>query len=539
MHVDLSSIPSSQPSSYPWNTQASLLDYLERARHEFGSRPAFSQEGKTLSFAEIDLASTHFAAYLQSSQLLKPGDRVAVQLPNILAYPIVVWGIIKAGFILVNVNPQYTLYETKRVLQDAGVSAWICCELNLGLVDSLRAIQPIPLVINCDLFAMHGALSRLFYRIALRTKKKHKKLRTQSPVLGLNEVLRRGARQSYQRPPLQAQDLVLLQYTGGSTGGLKGAMLTHQNLIANMEQVSLFLKPYYRPGEEVILAPLPIYHIFAFMVHCACPLIMGTHNILVTDPTHIAGLIKTCRRHAITALSGVNTLFHALTRHKQFRNLNFSTLRYAIAGGMKLDPKVGKLFEEITGRPILEGFGMTELSPVASINPPDQNRLGSIGKPMPFTDMIAIDNEGNPIKKPGTPGEMLVRGPQVMLGYWQQAEESAWHLLPGGWMRTGDLAQFDEDGYWYIVGRCKRMILVSGFNVYPQEIEAVLALHPDVQACRAIGIPHPISGESVKVLIVSRRPDLKASDIKEHCRQYLTSYKLPKQVEFFEKLPLE
>ena len=539
--MGLDSKPLDRPmkSSYPWDSEATLPQYVAKAAQTFGQRPAFSQERRSLSFAQLERMSTEFAISLSSNPELTAGSRIAVQLPNILAYPVVVWGIMKAGMVVVNVNPQYTAYETRKILKDAEVSGWICSEISAHLVDVLAPELKIPFVLTCELFALHSWLERMFYRTIIRTRMKLKKPVPKYPCVGLRQALRKGRGKSFQAPKIHAEDLALLQYTGGSTGGLKGAMLTHRNIVANMEQVSRFLAPHYRAGEELIIAPLPIYHIFAFTVHCATPLIMGAHSVLILDPTQLGRMIKTLRRHRFTAISGVNTLFHSLIRQKSFASLNFSSLRFGIAGGMKLDPKVGQQFETLTGRPILEGFGMSELSPVASINPPDANRLGTVGVAMPFTEITCIDRAGREILEPEVEGEMLVRGPQVMQGYWRQPEESAWHLLPGGWMRTGDLAKRDKDGYWSITGRCKRMILVSGFNVYPQEIEDVLSLHPDVSAARAIGVPHAISGEVVKVLVVRRNSELKAQDIKDHCRLHLTAYKVPKHVEFCAQLPAE
>ncbi|MDQ3230354.1 MAG: AMP-binding protein, partial [Pseudobdellovibrionaceae bacterium] len=475
-------------------------------------------------------------AFLQSLPQLQPGDRVAVQVPNILAYPVIAFGIIKAGFVLVNTNPLYTPRETQRQLVNADIKVWFVAETAAHMVPMLSHELNDPTVVVCELFTLQPRWRRWGLHFHLHYRKRAVADYPRRSYLTLDKVLRLGKRQTWTKPNVSPQDLMMLQYTGGSTGVLKGAMLTHANVVSNMHQVLLFLSQSIHRGRETIIAPLPLYHIFAFTVHCGMPLLAGTHNVLILDPTALRILFKELVRYPFSAMTGVNTLFYSLLRMDSFRAMDFSRLRFAIAGGMKLDPKVARHWEDVTGRPLLEGFGMTETSPVACFNPPDANRIGSIGQPVPGTGMKLVNLQGHDIDLPHTPGELWIRGPQVMLGYWRNPEETARHLTADGWVKTGDIATFDEDGYWFIVGRVKRMILVSGFNVYPSEVEDVIRLHPDVIDCEASGVPHAITGEIVKVRVVSRNKTLKAQDIREHCRRFLTSYKLPKHVEFVDSL---
>lgn len=533
----MESVGSSSPPK-PWNPEATLLDYIDQALHLYGHNPAYSQEGRTLTYRELIVASRSIAAYLQHHPALKAGDRIAVQLPNTLLYPVIAWAIIQAGMVIVNVNPQYTERETLKQLQDADVRAWFCADIAAHLVERLRPELACDLVVVCRLFDLHPWPQRNLYQLIVRYKRKAIKPYARHQVISFRKLLREAKRKVWKRPPANPRDLAMLQYTGGSTGVLKGAMLSHGNLIANLEQVSQFLEDSsFIRGREVVIAPLPIYHIFCFTVHCASSLITGMHNILILDATQFGSMIQELKRWPFACITGVNTLFHGLLRFESFRNLSFENLKYAIAGGMKLDPQVARLWEEVTGKPVLEGFGMTELSPVASWNPPRANRIGTIGKPMPWTEFRLVDDDGRAIVAPETAGELQVRGPQVMVGYWHKPEETMKHLSPDGWMKTGDLAAFDIDGYWKIVGRKKRMILVSGFNVYPQEIESVLLQHPDIADCRVLGVHHPINGEAVKAQLVSRNKDLKVQDIREYCRKNMTSYKIPRQIEFHDALP--
>jgi len=513
-----------------------MLDCLAAASTEFAGRPAYSQFGRSLTFSEIDRLSSRVAAWLQSLPQLQRGDRVAVQLPNILAYPVIAFGIIKAGLVLVNTNPLYTPRETQRQLINADIKVWFVAETAAYMVSMLAHELNDPTIVICHLFTLQPRWRRWGLQFHLYHRKRAVADYDRGRHLTFDQVLRLGKMRSWTRPPIQPDDLMMLQYTGGSTGVLKGAMLTHGNVVSNMHQVLRFLGSTIAHGQETIIAPLPLYHIFAFTVHCGMPLLAGSHNVLIIDPTALRVLIQELQRYPFSAITGVNTLFYSLLRMDTFRAMDFRAMRFAIAGGMKLDSKVAQQWEEVTGKPLLEGFGMTETSPVASFNPPDANRIGSIGKPVPGTEMKLVDPQGHDIQTPHMPGELWIRGPQVMRGYWRNPEETTKHLTPDGWVKSGDIGSFDEDGYWYIVGRVKRMILVSGFNVYPSEIEDVIRLHPDVVDCEATGMPHAVTGEIIKVKVVVRNKALKAHDIRDHCRRFLTSYKLPKHVEFVDSL---
>ncbi|WP_176736792.1 AMP-binding protein [Oligoflexus tunisiensis] len=517
-------------------TGKTMLDCFAAAAAEFADRPAYSQFGRTLTFREMDRLSTRVAAWLQSLPGVNPGDRVAIQLPNVLAYPVIAFGIIKAGLVMVNTNPLYTPRETQRQLVNADIKVWFVAETAAYMVSMLAHELHDPTVVICELFTLQPRWRRWGMQFHLHYRKRAVADYERRRYKTLDQVLRLGKRQPWNKPELKPEDLLMLQYTGGSTGVLKGAMLTHANIVSNMHQVLSFLGGSIARGQDTIIAPLPLYHIFAFTVHCGMPLLAGTHNVLILDPTAMGILIRELLHYPFAAITGVNTFFYSLLRMDTFRAMDFSHLRFAIAGGMKLDPKVARHWEDVTGRPILEGFGMTETSPVASFNPPEANHIGSIGQPVPGTEMKLVDTQGHDIHTPHTPGELWIRGPQVMSGYWRNPEETARHLTHDGWMLTGDIATFDEEGYWFIVGRVKRMILVSGFNVYPNEVEDVVRLHPDVLDCEVTGVPHAVSGETVKVRVVSHNKGLKPQDIREHCRRFLTSYKLPKHVEFVDSL---
>lgn len=520
-----------------WNPSRTLIDAFSEFTEKFAKLPAYSQSNQTLSYADLARLSRTVASYLQSRKDLKPGDRIAVQIPNTLLYPVLAWGILQAGMVLVNVNPQYTARETLRHLEDSEAKAWFCADIAAHLIEEVRKSYDLPLVVTCRLFELHPWPARNIYQFVLRYRRKAIKPYSAHRVIAFRTVLKEGSKQTWTKPDIQAHDLAMLQYTGGSSGTFMAAMLTHENLVANMEQVKYFLSQQAPLNHEILIAPLPLYHIFSFTVHCAASLLVGSHNVLILDASNIKGVVAELRRVKFTVITGVNTLFFALLRLESFKSLDFRPLKFSIAGGMKLDPEVARKWENLTGSPILEGFGMTELSPVASWNPLEGNKLGTIGKPMPLTEMRLTDSQGELIHAPGEAGELWVRGPQVMAGYWKKPEETKKHIDSEGWIRTGDLASFDEENYWKIVGRKKRMILVSGFNVYPQEVEAVLRSHPDVTDAHVIGKDHPVSGESVKAYIVTKNQDLTVHALRDYCKRHLTSYKLPKHIEVVPKIP--
>lgn len=520
-----------------WDQSLTLIDAFFKFTEEFGPDPAYTQAGRTLSYKDLRDYSLAISSYLQSREDLSPGDRIAVQIPNTLLYPIVAWGIINAGMVLVNFNPQYTFRETLKQLKDSGAKAWFCADISAHLIKAVRKECDIPLVVTGRLFELHPWPKKQIYQFVLRYRRKAIKPYSQHRILAISSLLKKSRAKAYRKPEVTPETLAMLQYTGGSSGTHMGAMLSHRNLVANMEQVRAFLKDETRVSRETLVAPLPLYHIFSFTVHCAASLLMGSHNILILDASQIKSVVRDLKDVPFTVMTGVNTLFYALMKLEAFRSLDFRSLKFCIAGGMKLDPDVARKWEELTGKPILEGFGMTELSPVASWNPLGKNKLGTIGKALPLTEMKALDEEGQTIVRPHTAGELWVRGPQVMQGYWNRPEETEKHLDREGWMRTGDLASFDEDGYWKIVGRKKRMILVSGFNVYPQEVEDVLKSHPDVVDAYVVGKEHPVNGEAVKAYVIGKSDSLSVHDLRLFCKEQLTSYKLPRQVELVAKIP--
>jgi long-chain acyl-CoA synthetase len=523
--------------SLEWDRTKNLIDTLEDLRKLYSKLPSYSQQGQTISYETMVRLSRRVASYLQNHPDLRRGDRIAIQLPNTLLYPVIAWGILQAGMVIVNLNPQYTAKETEKQLLDADVSAWFIADISAHLLDGVRPKIRCPLVVVCKLFDLHPWAQRNVYQFVLRYKRKAIRPFSKDRTVSFRKILQEGTSKPWVKPEIKASDLAMLQYTGGSSGVHMGAMLSHANIVANMYQLNHFLSDNIVRGKEILIAPLPIYHIFSFTVHCAATLLSGSHNVLILDASNISGMIAELKKWNFTIITGVNTLFFALMRLPSFKTIDFSHMKFAIAGGMKLDPLVAKKWEDLTNAPILEGFGMTELSPVASWNPKDDNRLGTIGKPIPETEMRLTDRDDNVISTPDSEGELWVRGPQVMQGYWQQPKQTAIHIDSNGWMRTGDLATFDADNYWTITGRKKRMILVSGFNVYPQEVEAVLNSHPDVLSSKVVGRMHPVNGESVKAYVVLKKQGLSANDLKAFCKTELTSYKLPKQIEVVANLP--
>jgi long-chain acyl-CoA synthetase len=495
-------------------------------------KPAFTHDGVTLTFRQLDELSHRFAYILIDQYGLIPGDRVMVQLPNCLPMPIVTLGIIRAGLIHVPINPLYTAWELTKQAKDAEPRLWITTSNRADIVDSVCRETSIEHVIISDLFDFHQVWLR--WPITLYLRWPHLLARRGLPGASLRQLLnqaRRAARH-WTRPQLQPDDLALLQYTGGTTGQLKAAQLSHRNLTANLQQILEFLGSHVRFGQERIIAALPLYHIFSFMVHILMSIRTGNHSILIHDPTRTQPLVKAFRRWRPTAFAGVNPLFYNLCRNKDFQQLDFESLHLTIAGGMALTPDVGRRWEQLTGGSILEGFGMSETSPVVSLNPPQQNRLGTIGLPLPRTEVRLSHANGDIIDEPDQPGELEVRGPQVMQGYWRQPEETQLQLGPDGWLKTGDLARPTAEGYLQIVGRSKNMILVSGFNVYPQEVEAILMMHPQITAAKVVGQRHPVAGEVVKAHVSATSDQLTIGQIRMFCRRYLAPYKIPRTIDF-------
>lgn len=520
------------PDQYP-----NILAVLKESCQRFADKPAFSNLGKTLTYGEIYKLSGDFAAYLQKHTDLKPGDRIAVQLPNVLQYPVVVFGAMRAGLVVVNTNPLYTAREMEHQFNDSGAKALICLANMAHLAEQVVPKTGVKTVIVTEVGDMLPTFKRLLVNFVIKHVKKMVPAYNLPHAVKLNDALAKGRGQSFSEANPSNADIAVLQYTGGTTGVAKGAMLTHRNLVANMLQVKELMGANLNEGCEVLIAPLPLYHIYAFTFHCMAMMLIGGHNILLTNPRDLPSVIKDLAKYHFTGFVGLNTLFVALCNNEDFRKLDFSSLKLTVSGGMALQLATAERWKEVTGCAICEGFGMTETSPVATVNPFSAIQLGTIGIPVPSTLCRIINDDGQELAI-GEIGELCVKGPQVMKGYWQRQEATDEILDADGWLKTGDIGLIQEDGYLRIVDRKKDMILVSGFNVYPNELEDVLATLPGVLQCAAIGVPDEKSGEAIKVFVVVRPGEsVTKEQVMEHMRANLTGYKVPKAVEFRDVLP--
>ena len=520
------------PDQYP-NIQAVLKESCQR----FADKPAFTNLGKTLTYGDLYRMSGDFAAWLQNYTDLQPGDRIAVQLPNVLQYPVVVFGAIRAGLVVVNTNPLYTTREMEHQFNDSGAKALVCLA-NMGhLAEIVVPNTDIKTVIITEVADFLPPLKRLIVNSVVKYVKKMVPAFHIPNSLKLNDILALGSKKAARNVNPDSNELAVLQYTGGTTGVAKGAMLTHRNLIANMLQAQAMMASNLGHGTETIVAPLPLYHIYAFTFHCMAMMMTGNNNLLITNPRDLPSMIKDMKNNKFSGFVGLNTLFVALCNNEDFRKLDFSRLKMTISGGMALQISAAERWAEVTGAQICEGFGMTETSPIATVNPIQKIQLGSIGIPVASTLCKVIDDDGNELAL-GEKGELCVKGPQVMKGYWLRDDATKEVLDAEGWLRTGDIAIIQEDGYIRIVDRKKDMILVSGFNVYPNEIEDVLATLPGVLQSAAIGIPSEKSGEAIKVFIALRPgQSLSKDQVVAHMRSNLTGYKVAHLVEFRDELP--
>lgn len=520
------------PDQYP-NIQAVLKESCKR----FADKPAFSNMGKTITYGELYELSGNFAAYLQQNTDLQPGDRIAVQLPNVLQYPVVVFGALRAGLVVVNTNPLYTARELEHQFNDSGAKALVSLANMAHLVEQVLPKTAIKTVIITEVGDMLSPLKRLLVNSVVKHVKKMVPAYSLPNAVKFTAAMAKGRGQASKDAAPNNGDIAVLQYTGGTTGVAKGAMLTHRNLIANMLQVKALMGAEMSEGSEVLIAPLPLYHIYAFTFHCMAMMLIGGHNVLITNPRDLPAMTKDLAKYKFTGFVGLNTLFVALCNNEDFRKLDFSTLKATFSGGMALQLATAERWKQVTGCSICEGFGMTETSPVASVNPFSNIQIGTIGIPVPSTVCKVIDDEG--VEQPlGSIGELCVKGPQVMKGYWQRQEATDEILDAEGWLKTGDIAVIQEDGYMRIVDRKKDMILVSGFNVYPNELEDVLATLPGVLQCAAIGVPDEKSGEAIKIFVVVKPGEtLSKEQFMEHMRANVTGYKVPKAVEFRDVLP--
>lgn len=515
----------------------SLVALFEQTCQEFANSPAFYSMGVTLSFKEIECYSEAFAAWLQTDLHLKKGDRIAIMLPNILQYPIAMFAALRAGLIVVNVNPLYTATELIHQLNDSGAETILVLSHFLMPVKKALSQTQIKHVIIAqigDFFSRPKARLIHFYLKYFRHVIPHIKI---SGAHHFRHVLRKGSQQTFQPTDVSSEDIAFLQYTGGTTGIAKGAMLTHKNLVANVLQAEAWFRSRIEYGKEIMITALPLYHIFSLMANCLFMTKLGGLNVLIANPRDIPRMVSAMRKFKFTIITGVNTLFNGLAQYSSFAELDFSRLKMSIGGGMAVQKIVAEKWKAITGNPLLEAYGLTETSPCVTSNLANlQNYNGSIGLPLPSTDVCVLDDNGHELSI-GAVGELAVKGPQVMLGYWKNPAETAKVFTSEGWLLTGDIVSMDSDGYIRIRERKKDMIIVSGFNVYPNEVENVLVHIPGVREAAVIGVPDENSGETVKAFIVKENPDLTVETVVQYCHQNLTGYKVPKKIEFCKDLP--
>ncbi|WON78905.1 long-chain-fatty-acid--CoA ligase FadD [Serratia sp. UGAL515B_01] len=534
--VWLKRYPADVPAEIDADHYSSLIEVFENAALRYADQPAFINMGEVMTFRKLEECSRAFAAYLQNELALKKGDRVALMMPNLLQYPIALFGILRAGMVVVNVNPLYTPRELEHQLIDSGASAIVIVSNFAHTLEKVVFRTQVKHVIltrmGDQLSAAKGTLVNFVVKYIKRLVPKYHL----PDAISFRSVIQRGRRLQYVKPDVINSDLAFLQYTGGTTGVAKGAMLTHRNMLANLAQAKAAYAPLLRDGQEVVVTALPLYHIFALTVNCLLFIELGGRSLLITNPRDIPGMVKELAKYPFTAMTGVNTLFNALLNNEDFQKLDFSSLRLSVGGGMAVQKAVAERWEKLTGRHLLEGYGLTECSPLVSGNPHDlKHYSGSIGLPVPSTDIRLIGDDGKDVAR-GEPGELWVKGPQVMLGYWQRPDATE-EVLQEGWLATGDVVTVDDEGFIRVIDRKKDMILVSGFNVYPNEIEDIVSQHSKVLECAAIGVPSGASGEAVKICVVRKDTSLTKEELLTHCRRHLTSYKVPKIIEFRDELP--
>ncbi len=514
----------------------SINDLFDQTVHRFRDRDAFQNMGAAISFEDLDYLSADFASFLQNTAGLKKGDRVAIQMPNVLQYPIVLYGALRAGLVVVNTNPLYTEREMKYQFNDSGAKAIVILANCASHLEKILADTKIETVVVTEVGDMLGFPKSLLVNSVVKYVKKMVPAYNLPKAYTWYEALDLGASQRYRPEKCLHSDIAFLQYTGGTTGVSKGAMLTHRNVVANMMQIREWMLPRLVEGQETAILALPLYHIFSLTVNGLAIFSYGGTNLMVTNPRDIPGFIKTLRNNRFSIFPALNTLYNALMNHEDFKKIDFSQLKISVAGGMALQRAVAERWMNLTKTPLVEGYGLTETSPVASCNPVDgTDKVGTIGLPLPSTDMRLVDDAGKTVTEGS--GEICIKGPQVMKGYWNKPEETEQMMMADGWIRTGDIGVMDESGFFKIVDRKKDMIIVSGFNVYPNEIEEVVATHPKVLEVAAVGVPDPHSTEAVKVFVVAKDPSLTADEILAYCKESLTGYKLPKHVEFRKELP--
>lgn len=514
----------------------SVSELFEESVKKYGHAIAYECMGKTLSFLELDKLSAQFANYLIHVLKLEKGSRIAIQMPNTLQYPVVMFGALRAGMIVVNTNPLYTSSEMKHQFNDSGADVIIIVANFAHNLEKIRSEIHAKRIVVTELGDMLGLIKGMIVNLVVKHVKKMVPSYNLPGSDTFKSALEQGAEYEFRAAKIDLNDTAFLQYTGGTTGVSKGAELTHGNIIANMQQISAWMKPKLKEHEEVVITALPLYHIFALTVNCLAMLKIGAHNVLITNPRDMPAFCKELSKHKFSVFTGVNTLFNGLLNQESFRSLDFSHLKIAVGGGMAVQKATAERWKEVTGTPLAEGYGLTETSPVASCNPIDgTERNGTIGIPLPNTEMTVIDDAGK-VLAIGERGEICIKGPQVMKGYWNRPKDTA-DVMNGDWFKTGDIGIMDEDGFFKIVDRKKEMILVSGFNVYPNEIEDVIASCPGVLEVGVIGMPDPKSTEKVIAYIVPKDKSATSEVVISYCREYLTNYKCPKEVYFTDELP--
>lgn len=519
------------------NEYTSLVHLFDKVSHKYRDKIAYVNMGSKLSYEKLNQLSLQFAVYLQQLGL-KKGARVAIMMPNLLQYPIALFGILRAGYIVVNTNPLYTYTEVIHQLNDAGVEAIVILEnFAKTLEKALPSLPSLKHIILTEIGDVFPPIKRLVVNAVVKYAKKMVPDFSIPHAQHFNEALKLGANKALQVVDLNHQDIALLQYTGGTTGISKGAMLTHGNMVSNILQATAWISTLSLAPDDIIVTALPLYHIFSLTANCLTFFNAGAKNILITNPRDLPRFIKEIKNSGFTAITGVNTLFNALLNHPQFTSVDFSKLKLALSGGMALQKNVALKWHQVTQSPILEAYGLTETSPAVTINPMNlKDYNGSIGLPISSTDISIRDDNGKELGIEKT-GELCIKGPQVTPGYWHRPDETADIFWPDGFLRTGDIAKVDEQGFVYLVDRKKDMILVSGFNVYPNEVEQVIGMLPGVLEVGVVGVQKDDTGEQVKACVVKREPSLIAEQVIAHCREHLTAYKVPKIVEFYDELP--
>lgn len=531
----LSQYPAGIPANINIDQYENMVEFLAESFKKYADLPAYECMGKTLTYKEVDELSTQFGAYLHSRGL-QPKDKIALMMPNLLQFPVVLFGCLKAGLTVVNTNPLYTPREMKHQFTDSDVQAIVIADNFASNLEKVLPDTKIDTIILTSIGEMLGSIKGSIVDFMVKKVKRMVPKYNLPNTVTFSEAIKTGKKFKIKEFENCADDVIVHQYTGGTTGVAKGAMLTNKNLIANMLQIKAWLGNEIIEGKEVVLTPLPLYHIFAFTVNCMVMVSYGAKNVLVTNPRDLSKFIGEFKKNKITILTAVNTLFNALTNNEDFQKLDFSSLKITVGGGMAVQTAVAQKWKAITGCTLSEGYGMTESSPVATVNPIDGTaRLGSIGLPVPSTSLRVVDDAGNPLPA-GEIGELQIQGPQVMKGYYNKFQETEAAIVDG-WLNTGDIGLMEADGYFRIVDRKKDMILVSGFNVYPNEIEDVICTHPKVLECAAVGKEDAKSGEVVRVCIVKSDKSLTEKEIIAFCRENMTGYKVPKVVEFHDELP--